>query len=54
MDTETNASRWAQLADAASLALAIHADQVRKGTTTPYISHLMAVAAIVLEHGGDE
>lgn len=54
MDSATNTSRWARLADAASLAFAIHADQVRKGTTTPYISHLMAVAAIVLEHGGDE
>ena len=29
-----------------------HAGQVRKGTTTPYISHLMAVSALVLEYGG--
>ena len=31
-----------------------HASQVRKGTPIPYIAHLMAVAAIVLEDGGDE
>jgi len=32
----------------------LHRNQTRKGTTTPYISHLMAVSALVLEHGGDE
>ena len=47
-------ARWDRLADATALALRIHADQLRKGTTTPYVSHLLAVAAIVLEHGGDE
>jgi len=31
-----------------------HAGQVRKGTPAPYISHLMGVAGIVLEAGGDE
>jgi (p)ppGpp synthase/HD superfamily hydrolase len=36
------------------LASEIHARQVRKGTTVPYISHLMSVAALALEHGGDE
>src|SRR6202790_4352965 len=35
-------------------AFALHASQRRKGTTIPYISHLMSVAALVLEHGGDE
>jgi (p)ppGpp synthase/HD superfamily hydrolase len=29
-----------------------HAGGVRKGTEIPYISHLMAVSAMVLEHGG--
>jgi (p)ppGpp synthase/HD superfamily hydrolase len=40
----------------AALALAsfLHNGQVRKGTDIPYISHLLAVAAIVLEHGGSE
>ncbi len=32
----------------------LHAAQRRKGTQIPYISHLMAVAALVLEAGGDE
>jgi len=31
-----------------------HKGQTRKGTTTPYISHLMAVASIVLDDGGTE
>ncbi len=32
----------------------LHRNQVRKGTSIPYISHLMSVAALVLEHGGNE
>lgn len=32
----------------------LHRDQTRKGTLIPYISHLMAVSAMVIEHGGDE
>jgi (p)ppGpp synthase/HD superfamily hydrolase len=31
-----------------------HAGQGRKGTAVPYISHLMSVAGLVLEAGGDE
>lgn len=31
-----------------------HADQKRKGTQIPYITHLLAVAAIVGENGGTE
>lgn len=30
----------------------VHAQQLRKGGTVPYISHLMAVSALVLEAGG--
>ena len=37
-----------------TLASEIHATQLRKGTSIPYLAHLMAVAALVLEHGGDE
>jgi GTP pyrophosphokinase len=36
------------------IASQIHARQLRKGTAIPYVSHLMSVAALVLEHGGDE
>ncbi len=32
----------------------LHRNQVRKGTSIPYLSHLISVAALVLEHGGDE
>src|SRR5690242_177292 len=45
---------WVRLSHASALAFQIHATQIRKGTTTPYVSHLLAVAAIVLEHGGEE
>ena len=40
--------------EALTFAAAAHADQARKGTTIPYVSHLMSVAALVLEAGGDE
>jgi (p)ppGpp synthase/HD superfamily hydrolase len=41
--------------DAALLyAMAHHRRQLRKGTEIPYASHLLAVAAIVLEMGGTE
>jgi len=50
----TPSDHWARLADATALAFRIHAGQLRKGTATPYVSHLLAVASIVLEHGGDE
>jgi len=32
----------------------LHRRQLRKGTTIPYVSHLLAVAGIALEHGADE
>jgi HD domain len=32
----------------------LHQNQLRKGTAIPYISHLMAVSVLVVEHGGDE
>ena len=32
----------------------LHRTQTRKGTPIPYISHLMTVAALVVEHGGNE
>jgi (p)ppGpp synthase/HD superfamily hydrolase len=31
-----------------------HAGQRRKGTTVPYVAHLLSVAGLVLEAGGDE
>ena len=35
-------------------AVRLHAHQARKGNGVPYISHLLAVAGLVLENGGDE
>jgi (p)ppGpp synthase/HD superfamily hydrolase len=32
----------------------IHGAQIRKGIGAPYISHLLAVTALVMEYGGDE
>jgi (p)ppGpp synthase/HD superfamily hydrolase len=32
----------------------VHGGQVRKGTAVPYVAHLLAVSATVLEYGGDE
>ena len=43
-----------QFIDALQYAAQIHADQLRKGTTIPYISHLLGVCSIVLEYGGSE
>lgn len=43
--------RFIQAVDYARIA---HAGQVRKGTTIPYLTHLLGVAALVIEHGGTE
>ncbi len=40
--------------EALRYATQLHATQKRKGTQIPYIAHLMSVAALVLEDGGDE
>jgi len=43
----------ARFVRALRFALAAHGDQKRKGTQIPYVSHLVQVAGLVLEHGGD-
>lgn len=43
-----------RFAEGLQLAFRLHRNQRRKGTSIPYISHLLAVAALVLEAGGDE
>jgi len=43
-----------RLDEAFAYASRLHASQVRKGSTIPYLSHLLAVTAIVLECGGGE
>lgn len=37
-----------------AIAAAAHGGKARKGTDIPYLSHLMAVSALVMEHGGTE
>lgn len=40
--------------EALALAYQLHNGQIRKGTSIPYISHLLGVTSLVLEDGGDE
>jgi (p)ppGpp synthase/HD superfamily hydrolase len=40
--------------DALAFAMEAHGDQTRKGGAIPYVSHLLGVASLVLEAGGDE
>src|SRR4051812_4195725 len=40
--------------DALGYAAELHAEQKRKGSEIPYVSHLLGVAALVIEAGGDE
>jgi (p)ppGpp synthase/HD superfamily hydrolase len=40
--------------DALVLAHQLHARQTRKGTSIPYVGHLLAVTSIVIENGGTE
>jgi len=43
----------ALIADALAFALDAHGTQMRKGTKIPYVSHVIRVCGLVLEHGGD-
>src|SRR3712207_3735972 len=40
--------------EALLLASRHHREQLRKGSRVPYMSHLMSVSALTLEHGGTE
>jgi (p)ppGpp synthase/HD superfamily hydrolase len=44
----------ARFEEALTLATRLHAGQTRKGKDVPYIAHVLAVASLVLEHGGNE
>lgn len=43
-----------QFQKAFDYAFKLHRDQIRKGSNIPYLSHLLAVTALVMEDGGDE
>jgi (p)ppGpp synthase/HD superfamily hydrolase len=47
-------SRMKNFESALKFASRLHAKQARKGSNAPYISHLLAVAVIALEHGATE
>jgi (p)ppGpp synthase/HD superfamily hydrolase len=47
-------NRTKDFESALKFASRLHAKQTRKGSDAPYISHLLAVAAIALEHGATE
>jgi (p)ppGpp synthase/HD superfamily hydrolase len=54
-DKETDTPVLSDRFDRALLyAATLHRKQVRKGSQVPYLTHLMAVAGLVLEHDGDE
>jgi (p)ppGpp synthase/HD superfamily hydrolase len=52
--TAGNDARVQRFADALVYATEIHELQRRKGTNIPYIAHVLAVASLVLEDGGNE
>lgn len=54
MTDETLSTLGPRFDQALALASHLHRNQIRKGTTVPYLSHLLAVAALVIESGGDE
>ena len=43
-----------RFASALGYVATLHATQLRKGTGTPYVSHLLAVAALAIEYGANE
>jgi (p)ppGpp synthase/HD superfamily hydrolase len=43
-----------RFARAVEWACALHAEQVKKGTDVPYAAHVLSVAALVLEDGGNQ
>jgi (p)ppGpp synthase/HD superfamily hydrolase len=45
---------WDLVRSALDLAVEANQGEVRKGTLIPYLSHLLAVAALVYEHGGSD
>lgn len=52
--TVANTQLTARFEEALTYATRLHSEQSRKGSGIPYISHLLSVAALVLEDGGSE
>jgi (p)ppGpp synthase/HD superfamily hydrolase len=49
-----NSSLSNRFQEAFNFAFKLHRNQIRKGSKIPYLTHLMAVATLVLENGGNE
>ena len=53
-DTSTRPTMdWPFIQCAARYAEDAHADDIRKGSNVPYVSHLWSVGALIMENGGD-
>ena len=52
--TDVSTILTATYAEAVAYAAALHARQVRKGTTIAYMSHLLGVSSLVVEAGGTQ
>ena len=52
--TDVSTILTATYAEAVAYAAALHAHQVRKGTTIAYMSHLLGVSSLVIEAGGTQ
>jgi (p)ppGpp synthase/HD superfamily hydrolase len=50
----TTAPLSARYTEALTYAATLHRNQFRKGSSTPYLAHLLAVSSLVLEDGGTE
>ena len=46
--------QWTRVLAATALAFELHGDQRRKQGAVPYIGHLLGVASLVVDDGGDE
>jgi (p)ppGpp synthase/HD superfamily hydrolase len=53
-DSSVSAVLGERFQNALVYAVRLHANQSRKGTSVPYVAHLLSVSALVLEDGGDE
>ena len=53
-DGRPSAHLTRRYAEAVEYAARLHADQVRKSTSIPYIAHLLSVSALVIDDGGSE
>ncbi len=54
MDSDVRVKLGERFVRAVEMAIELHADQTRKGTSTPYIGHLLGVCSLVIDYGGDE